>query len=161
MLDYNLVTSKATYRMVTDKDIPTLRRLVRGFYAETTNGAHSAGAMEATVRELERHRDKGTVFIFERGEKTVGYAIVINCWSNEFGGNMLFLDEVYVLPAERGQGIAGDFMDLLAKVAPRDTVAMQLEVDPSRKKLAKFYEKKGFIPTKNRVMVRSISGRRD
>ena len=159
MLDYNLVTSKATYRMVAKDDLPVLRDLVRGFYAETLYGERSQGNIEATVRELDLHKEKGTVFIFERGERIIGYAILINSWSNEFGGTMLFLDELYVLPAERGQGIAGDFIDLLAKVAPKDTVVMQLEADPSKKKLMRFYGKKGFEATKGRIMIRPISWR--
>lgn len=159
MLDYNLVTSKATYRMVVKEDFPALRALVRGFYAETPYGRRAQGNIEATVRELELHREKGTVFIFERGERIVGYAIVINFWSNEFGGTMLSIDELYLLPEERRQGIAGDFIDLLAKVAPSDTVVMQLEADPSQKKLMRFYEKKGFEATGDRIMIRLIPGR--
>ena len=156
MLDYNLVTSKATYRMVTDKDVPVLRSLVRGFYAETPYGRNSGGSIEATVRELDLHKEKGTVFVFESGNRIVGYAILIVYWSNEWGGNILYLDELYIVPEERGKGIAGDFMDLLVKIAPKDTVLLQLEVDAANKGLVKFYKRHGFEATKDCVMTRQI-----
>jgi GNAT superfamily N-acetyltransferase len=158
MLDYNLVTPKATYRMVRPDDIPVLKRLVAAFYLETPYGTRSRGHgdIEATVRELGRNKEKGTLFVFEKDERIVGYAILINYWSNEFGATLLMLDEIYVLPEERGNGISGDFIDLLAKVAPQDAVLMQLEMDPSNKRLVKFYKECGFVPTKALVMTRPI-----
>ncbi len=156
MLDYNLVTGKASYRMVTPRDLIVLKGLVRGFYDEGRQ--RGGGSIEATVDELQRHKEKGTVFLFDRGERTVGYAILINYWSNELGGNILFIDELYVIPEERGKGIAGDFIDLIAKVAPKDTAAMQLEADPSCRKLIHFYRNKGFSAAKDAVMVRVLSG---
>jgi GNAT superfamily N-acetyltransferase len=159
MLDYNLVTSKASYKVATERDVAVLSRLVKAFYAETPYGRRSEGVMEATVRELSRHKEKGTVFVFEKGEDVVGYAIIINCWSNELGGTILMLDELYVVPGERSGGIAGDFIDLLAKVAPKDVVAMQLEADASNRRLARFYKKHGFEAVKCLVMTRPLPGR--
>ncbi len=37
--------------------------------------------------------------MFHEGVQLVGYAILIPYWSNEFGGNLLFIDELFVSPA--------------------------------------------------------------
>ena len=58
-----------------------------------------------TVHELETHPEKGTILVIGRDGQIVGYAVLINFWSNECGGNVLIIDELYVAPPCRGQGI--------------------------------------------------------
>ena len=120
MLDYTLVSTKATYRLLTPTDVPAYVAIVQARYREERPGVHlNPAAILATVRELEHDRLKGTVFVFEADQSLIGYAILINRWSNERGGNVIEADELYVTPDRRADGIAEDFLTLLSRVVHR------------------------------------------
>jgi GNAT superfamily N-acetyltransferase len=162
MLDYDLVTPKATYRLVKRDEIEVLTALAARFYdEEPTEKPFCAENMENTVHELNCHPEKGTVFVIEKGNDLVGYAIVINYWSNEYGGNILNIDELYLLPAHRRQGIARDFIGLLERVAPAGTIAMQLEVARANKGACGFYKKIGFTVRSNALMTKDITEKKE
>lgn len=145
MLDYTLVTPKATYRAITPPDVPSFLRLVAGRYQEELPGTDiSPDQVLTTVRELQRHKEKGSILVFEREESLIGYCILIPLWSNTYGGVLLVIDELYVAPIQREQGIAEDFITLLKKVAPRDCVAIRLEVSRAGRKAMSAWRKLGF-----------------
>jgi GNAT superfamily N-acetyltransferase len=145
MLGYTLVSSKATYRTPTPRDMPGLVKLVQAFYRECEAAAEMpAERIHATVAELERSRDRGAVFVFEREGMLAGYAILILVWSNEMGGTVLVVDELYVEPGQRRLGVASDFLGLLEKVAPEGVVALQLEVNRANRRALGLCRKLGF-----------------
>lgn len=153
MLDYTLVTPKAAYRPFLPTDLPAFIRLVTSYYREDVPGTTiTPDRILATVRELNRHKDKGSVLLFEKGQTLIGYCIMINYWSNEYGGNLLMIDELYVVPEERSRGIATDFLELLQKVAPKDCVALQLEVNRSNRKAMRLYSLLGFETSERVIM---------
>ena len=145
MLDYTLVTPKATYRPLTPTDVPSFLRLAAGrFQEEAPEMQMTADRVLLTVRELQRHKEKGSILVFEREESLVGYCILIPCWSNTHGGVLLLIDELYVAPAQRAQGIAEDFIALLKKAAPQDCVGLRLEVSHAARKAIGSWRKLGF-----------------
>jgi GNAT superfamily N-acetyltransferase len=153
VLDYTLVTPKAAYRPLLPTDLPVFLRLVAAYYRENLPGTSiTPEQILATVKELVRHKDRGSVLLFEKGEAIVGYCILINYWSNEYGGNLLVVDELYVVPEERSHGIATDFLELLQKVAPRDCVALQLEVNAANRKAVRLYTELGFQKSERVIM---------
>ncbi len=145
MLDYTLVSPRATYRVPTPRDLPVLVRLVQDHYREDHPAlAMPADQVLATVHELSHHKEKGTVFLFEQVGELVGYSILINVWSNERGGTIISVDELYVVPDRRGKGIGTDFLTLLSRVAPKGTVALELEVTHGKRRAFRLYRRLGF-----------------
>jgi GNAT superfamily N-acetyltransferase len=157
MLDYTLVSTLATYRLLTPRDMPGYIGMVQACHREVAPGKPiPTEQVVATVRELEHNRDKGTVFIFDREETLVGYCILINHWSNEYGGTVLCVDELFVTPGQRGRGIASDFLNLIARVAPEGCRAMQLEVDRRNRRAMRLYAELDFSDTGRSVLTRPI-----
>jgi GNAT superfamily N-acetyltransferase len=152
MLDYTLVSTKATYRLLTPTDVPAYVAIVQARYREERPGVHlNPAAILATVRELEHDRLKGTVFVFEADQSLIGYAILINRWSNERGGNVIEADELYVTPDRRADGIAEDFLTLLSRVVPAGTVAIDRAVDRRNKRERAAFKNLGFEETGREV----------
>ena len=145
MLDYTLVTPKATYRPITPTDVPGFLHLAAGrFREEAPELEISADQVLLTVRELQRHKEKGSILVFEREECLVGYCILIPCWSNTHGGMLLVIDELYVAPAQRKQEIAEDFITLLKKAAPRECVGLRMDLPRAGRKAMSSWRKLGF-----------------
>jgi ribosomal protein S18 acetylase RimI-like enzyme len=160
MLDYTLVSAKATYRMPEPRDLADLVGLVQAYYREDQRGTEmSADQVLTTVRELGASKEKGSVFVFERDGLLIGYALLIRYWSNELGGTVLVVDELYVVPSQRRQGIASDFLALLGKVAPAGTVALQLEVNRANRRALALYRKLGFRDCGRQVLSLPLSPR--
>lgn len=153
MLDYTLVSAKATYRMPSPRDLPALVGLEQAFYRELgLDRAVTPETVLATVRELEKNKHKGSLFVFECEGNLAGYAILILYWSNELGGTVLVLDELYVEPGHRTQGLASDFVVLLGKVAPPDVVALQVEARRADRAANALYRGLGFEETGRHVL---------
>jgi GNAT superfamily N-acetyltransferase len=154
MLDYDLVTSKASYRLPRRDDLPELLRLAAAFAAERPPGDASPDRMLATVQELSRHPDRGSIFLFERKQDCVGYCILVTHWSNAYGGTVLRIDELYIEPGHRGEGIAEDFLELLGRVAPPGTCAIQLDASVGDKGMITLCARAGFEAKNGRIMTR-------
>jgi ribosomal protein S18 acetylase RimI-like enzyme len=157
MLDYNLVSTLATYRMPRPDDLPMLVEMVGRFHVETRTGlAPGRGQLAATLKELNANRRAGSFFVFEMDEEVVGYGILANRWNNGLGGQVLHVDELYVRPGRRGRGIASDFLGLVAKVAPADAGAITITLPPGIRRAPGFLRRLGYHETPGRALEVSL-----
>lgn len=127
MLDYTLVSTKAIYRLLTPQDMPIFLKLVQAERTERRDAPpFDLNRVLLTIKELQPARGKGTVYVFEREQRLVGYCMLTSCWSSDQCGNVLVADELYVVPEMRVDGIAEDFLGLLLKVAPEGTTSVRV-----------------------------------
>ena len=152
MLDYTLVSTKATYRLLTPQDMPIFLKLVQAERTERRDAPpFDLNRVLLTIKELQPARGKGTIYVFEREQRLVGYCMLTSCWSSDQCGNVLVADELYVVPEMRVDGIAEDFLGLLLKVAPEGTTSVRVEVPKGRRNTAPF-EKLGFKESARSVL---------
>jgi ribosomal protein S18 acetylase RimI-like enzyme len=81
-----------------------------------------------------------------------GYALLVSYWSNELGGEVCHIDELYVAAPARGRGHSSELVRSLAGDGGpwgRVPVALQLEVTPSNARARSLYERLGFAPMRN------------
>lgn len=67
--------------------------------------------------------------------------LLFNYWSKEYGGNIRYIDELFVKSDYRSLGIGSTFFSYLEKHVDNTTVALCLETTPQNKKAQAFYEK--------------------
>ena len=144
MLNYDLVTSKACYRIPRRDDMPLLLRLAAKMASERKEAEDPQERMLRTVRELSRHPDRGAIFLFEKDQDLVGYCVLVNYWSSAHGGTVIRVEELFLDKGYRDAGIAEDFLALIAKVAPPGTRAIRLDSSPKDKLTLKICERAGF-----------------
>jgi len=111
-----------------------------------------------TIELLLAEPAKGRIVLFIENAVVRGYALLIPYWSNEFGGTLLFVDEIFVVQKSRCQGIGRRFFQFMAANKPFDAVALALEVSPRNTRARKFYTSMGFEHRKNSMMTLGISG---
>lgn len=103
--------------------------------------------LRAAVRELLTVPSRGAVLLARRGAIAVGVAVLATTWTLEHGGLVGWLDELYVVPEERGQGIGAKLLDEAVALARRGGwLALELEVERGHERAANLYERAGFRP---------------
>ena len=106
-------------RRGTERDVPTILRLIRGL-AEYERLAHE---MEATTARVRAHgfgrRRYFETIICRRGGKPVGFALYFFTYSTFLARPTLYLEDLFVLPEERGTGAGKALLRALARIAVR------------------------------------------
>ena len=77
----------------------------------------------------------------------VGYALLVSFWSNEYGGEICAIDELYVKPSHRSRGVSTSLFDEVIgdrMLWPGHPVALELEVTPDNDRARALYERLGF-----------------
>ena len=110
-------------------------------------------AFGRTIHRFLDHPLTGQIILFWMNKEIVGYAIVVPYWSNELGGMLAFVDELYVLPQARRRGIASAFLKTIVEQRPFDAVAAMLEASPDNVRAKRLYSAMGFQKRKNETMV--------
>lgn len=106
-------------RRGTERDVPTILTLIRGL-AEYERLAHEVEATTARVRAhgFGRRRYFETI-ICRRGGKPVGFALYFFTYSTFLARPTLYLEDLFVLPDERGTGAGKALLRALARIAVR------------------------------------------
>jgi GNAT superfamily N-acetyltransferase len=58
-----------------------------------------------TLAKLRKEPNRGRAVVCDMDGRAVGYALLISFWSNELGGEVCTIDEVFVAPEYRGRGL--------------------------------------------------------
>ena len=134
-----------SFKAFEKSDAEILTKLMLNLSAEDFSGWEATPeSIQKTLDHLSQHPDKGNILVFKKEEVVTGYAILINFWSNEYKGNVLIIDELYILPEYRSQGIATSFFNYLSETRYNDSVMLHLEVSEINKKAMDLYFKMGF-----------------
>jgi GNAT superfamily N-acetyltransferase len=103
----------------TRRDVPVILRLIRGL-AEYERLAHEA---VATASQIRRHgfgsRRYFETIICRRGREPIGFALYFFTYSTFLGRPTLYLEDLFVLPQERGRGAGRALLGELARIAKR------------------------------------------
>ena len=130
-------------------------RMMDGLYAD--DASVDRGRFALTIVRLLTEPERGRIVLFKRDGAVCGYGLLIPYWSNEFGGTLLWVDELFVDEACRGQGIARAFLASVAEQRPYHAVALALEVNTRNVRARALYESMGFAERHNEMMTRRLA----
>src|SRR5262245_27581721 len=90
----------------------------------------SAEQVRLTLSTFRREPWRGRALVLDLGGAVRGYALLASFWSNELGGEVCEVDELFVVPAHRGQGHGSALFAAIdrAEVWPSRPVAIALGV---------------------------------
>lgn len=133
-----------------------LHKMIFSLYKEDPEGeSMDTDKINRTIEVLQQHPEKGSIIMFLLDKVVVGYSIIINYWSNEYGEDILHIDELYVKEEYRGRGYSTSFFRY---ILGRDSAykAVMLEVTPSNKRVIKYYKSLGFKESLNKHMLKQL-----
>ena len=99
-------------------------------HIENTAGAVLAGTPFADI------------YIFEKNGEAVGYGLLAFTHSQEAGGTVCWLEEIYVMPSARSGGVGGAFIEFIKANVP--AARYRLEVEPDNGRVKSLYRRCGF-----------------
>ena len=102
--------------------------------------------MRQTLAVLRREPQRGRAVVLDLDGRAVGYALLIAFWSNELGGEVCDVDEVFVAREHRGHGHGRSLFDGIESGAlwPAPSVAIALGLTPGNSRARRLYERIGF-----------------
>lgn len=144
-----------TVRRGTARDVPTILALIRGL----ARYERLATQMKATARNLRRdgfgRRRYFETLICGRGGEPIGFALYFFTYSTFVGKPTLYLEDLFVVPAARGEGAGRTLLAALARVAVRrDCGRMEWAVLDWNRSAIRFYERLGAQLRKEWIITR-------
>lgn len=144
---------RTEFLLYMEKHFSDLREMIISLYQEDPEGESiNEEKIKRTIAESSKNPDKVRIYMFQRNEKNIGYAILVFFWSNEYGGNIVTIDELYVKEEYRSQGIGTEFFSFVERM--ENKAALQLETTPSNQRAFNYYKRLGFIPSANTHLIR-------
>jgi GNAT superfamily N-acetyltransferase len=104
------------FRTYQESDYEALKEMVFALAVEDIDPQEtipmSEAKIQSTVQRSITHPDQLGIRIFEVDNSIAGYALLTFYWSNEYQGEVAIIDELYVKPEYRNQGISTQFINL-------------------------------------------------
>lgn len=131
-----------TTRLATADDAAAVARMLHDFNTEFGTPTPGVGFLTSRLGDL---LGSGDVTVVLGGDGPLGLAVLRfrpSLWSN---GTDSYLEELYVVPDHRGEGIGGAIMAAAMELArEREAVEMHINVDEPDVDARRFYERLGF-----------------
>ena len=130
-------------RPMTEADRTCVRKMMREFYASPallTNGSEEI--FRADIAACTGPSPFAEGFILLHDGETAGYSMVAHSYSTEYGKPCVWIEDIYVLPAHRGCGLATLLIDRL-KAAYPDAI-LRLEAEEENGRAIAVYKRNGF-----------------
>lgn len=146
------MTSEINFRPMKMHDQPQVRSMIKDLYAALLAPRDwiTDEKISATFDQWQRHSGHLKIDVFEANEQLVGYAILFDFWYNEYGGMVLNIDELYVVPPFRSKGVASMYIKKL--ITHSEYKALSLEVLPRNKGAFSLYKRLGFEEKETRML---------
>lgn len=129
-------------KMIQD-DKSTIIDMMRVFYASPavlSNGSEEI--FEVDVENCVNESPYLEGFVFEENGEILGYGMIAKSFSTEFGKPCIWVEDLYLKPEYRGQGIGSKFFEYLEQ--NYTDCIFRLEVEEENERAIHVYEKNGF-----------------
>ena len=119
------------------------------------------GQVHATLDRLRAEPLRGRALVLDSRGTLAGFCLLASFWSNELGGEVCIVDELYLKEEWRGCGHGSALIEALKSdraLWPLQPVAFELEVSPRNPDARRLYERLGFRDKHNATMRLSVRG---
>ena len=141
------------WRLASPEDDEAVVEMSVALYEEDpASGPVLASQIRATLARLREEPLRGRAVVLDNDGDAAGYALLVSFWSNELGGEICTIDEIYVRPAWRSRGCGSRLIASLNSdraLWPAPPVAFELEVSPDNHRALDLYERLGFRLKRN------------
>ena len=145
-MNYEILKSKTT-------DIPELSQMMKDFYAIDLYPFDENLTTENFAKFINEEKYGDCFKICFEGE-IAGYIILVKYFSFEFGGEILFLDELFIKPEFQGKSLGKKALEFVKNYSAENNFkVVLLEIENHNDKAKKLYEHYGFQNHKRSLMI--------
>lgn len=132
-------------RKVEIKDKENYIAMSRDFYnSDAVLHAIPDENIRKTFDEIVSGSPFADAYVYEHDGEIAGYALLAITYSNEAGGLVLWIEEVYILPEYQGRGFGKALFSFIEKAYGNKVARIRLEVEESNQGALSLYERMGF-----------------
>lgn len=130
-------------RKISIQDESSVAEMMRDFYSsDAVLAPIPEEYFSRTIKHCLNDDTYAELFIYEEEDKGIlGYVLTAKTWSNEAGGMVTWIEELYVKPGMRGKGIGHK---LLKHILLDGSVRYRLEIEEENTGAIKLYKSYGF-----------------
>ena len=134
-----------TIRAATPADRDDYFAMAKAFY-QTDAVMHPIpdAHFETTWEEVMRSSRYAAIDLLEADGETVGYALYAKTFSQEAGGMVLWLEELFIREKYRSKGYGRAFFEQLLRTLPVEVRRVRLEAERDNTHAVRLYESLGF-----------------
>lgn len=144
-------------REIREDDFQMYMELTKEFYeSDATDHPVPESYREATWKELMRSREYASAYILEFGDEVAGYGLMSYTFSQEAGGMVAWIEEVYIRPRYRGRGLGREFFSYVDAVIAPKVMRLRLEVEPDNVRAKKLYRELGYKELPYEQMLKEV-----
>lgn len=134
---------ETTIRSMEEQDREQVIAMMRIFYR--SDAVYSNGSEEIFNRDVDQcvHRSPYLEgYVFETDGQIAGYAMLAKSFSTEFGKPCIWIEDLYLKPEFRGQGIGSAFLNFTEETYPE--AVLRLEAEQENQPAVSVYRKNGY-----------------
>lgn len=112
--------------------------------------------IENTADEALRGGTYTDIYMICYKEETAGYAVTAKTYSQEAGGYVIWIEELYIKEEFRSKGLGREFFSYIERKAEGFAARLRLEVEADNKRAVSLYERLGYQVLEYVQMVREV-----
>ena len=151
-----------TWRLARAGEDETVAGMSMALYGDAAAGMGiTPSQVHATLDRFRAEPLRGRALVLDSRGTLAGFCLLASFWSNELGGEVCVIDELYLKEEWRGCGHATALIEALKtdrSLWPLPPVAFELEVSPKNPDARRLYERLGFHDKHNATMRLSLRG---
>lgn len=137
--------NELTFRPITAADETDFYTMAEEFYhSDAVLHPIPAEYHRRAFAEMMRSGQYLSGYIFTDGGNTAGFAVTNRMMQHEAGGVMVWVEDLYIRPAYRGQGLGSRFLAWLEEQLRGDAVMLRLETEPENERAQELYYRLGY-----------------
>jgi len=145
-----------TVRKLKETEKAEVLSMMEVFYASDALLIHPERAvLEKMLQDALQDTPLLTGYGFEVDGALAGYGMVTRSYSTERGGICVWIEDIYIKPDYRGQGIGSEFLRFVERENP-GAVRLRLEAEPENEQAMHVYRKSGFQVLAYTQMVKEL-----
>lgn len=149
-------TSSARLVAADASNLDVFLPLVRAFYEHFKypyEQVHKRQVLERFIAD----ESLGQLWLIERGGAPVGYVLVAFSFGFEFNGRVAFIDELFIDPSARSEGVGAQVLAEIEKWCQTVGVAViRLEAETSNRQATALYIRSGYVDHNRRLLTKTI-----
>lgn len=137
----------------------------RGAYIEMAHNFYSSPAalepipdeyLKNTFEECLRSSVYAKAYILEYNGDVAGYALTAKTFSQEAGGYVRWIEELYIRQSYRSKGLGSSFLKYMEQTREKTEKRFRLEIEKGNIQAAGLYEKLGYKAFEYRQMIKTF-----